>query len=59
LVVIAKKSQLSLITKTVKKIDNKSFLSVSQVMSVYGEGFDKIKGGEKIEWKSLKKFSKS
>lgn len=51
LVVIVRKSQLSEVTKLIKRIDNKAFISVTQAMSVYGKGFEQIKTGGKIEWK--------
>ncbi len=59
LVIILRKNQLSEVTKLIKKIDNKAFISVTQAMSVYGLGFDQIKSGGKIEWKKgLKQSSK-
>lgn len=51
LIVIAKKQQLGEINRLVKSIDQSAFMSVTQAMSVYGKGFDQIKGGGKIEWK--------
>jgi len=50
LVVLCRRSQLHDVTHIVKEIDNSAFISVSNVMSVYGRGFDQIKGG-KIQWK--------
>src|SRR5574344_1539061 len=49
LVVILRKSQLADISAIVKEIDNNAFISVSAVMSVYGQGFDQIKSG-KLLW---------
>jgi uncharacterized membrane-anchored protein YitT (DUF2179 family) len=46
LMVITRKSDLSLLLKMVKTVDPNAFLSVSLVTGVYGKGFDKIK--EKI-----------
>ncbi len=37
------------ISNIVKEIDRNAFMSVSTVMSVYGQGFDQFKGG-KISW---------
>ena len=56
LVVILRKSQLADISAIVKEIDNNAFISVSAVMSVYGQGFDQIKSG-KLIWKKKKKES--
>lgn len=50
LIVILRKNQLSEITRLIKSIDNKAFISVTQAMSVYGKGFEQIKEG-KIKWK--------
>lgn len=50
LVVIVRKGQLNEMTKMIKRVDSKAFISVTQAMSVYGQGFDQIKTG-KIEWK--------
>ncbi len=59
LVIVARKNQLTEINREIKKIDNTAFISVTQAMSVYGKGFEQIKGGNKIEWKKgLKKSSK-
>ena len=45
LMVITRKTDLNLLLKYVKSIDDDAFLSVSSVTSVYGKGFDTIKGG--------------
>ena len=54
LVVIARKHQLNEINKIVKNHDRSAFMSVTSTMSVYGRGFDELKGPEKIEWKRKK-----
>lgn len=54
LVVIARKHQLNDVNKIVKNIDRSAFMSVTPTMSVYGRGFDELKGPEKIEWKRKK-----
>ncbi len=54
-ITIARKYELNDIKKTVKNIDRDAFMSVAQTMSVYGRGFDEIKGVDKIEWKQIKK----
>jgi hypothetical protein len=43
--------------KTIKEIDEKAFTSVTQVQSVYGQGFDQIKAGGKIQWNKKQKES--
>lgn len=53
LIVVARKNRLADITRTVKGIDQKAFISVTQVMSVYGRGFEQLKEG-KISWKKKK-----
>ncbi len=55
LVVIARKHQLNAVNKIVKTLDRSAFMSVTSTMSVYGRGFDELKGPEKIEWKHKKK----
>ena len=56
LMVILRKTQLQEISAIVKDIDKKAFISVSTVMSVYGQGFDQIKGG-KMLWNKKQKES--
>lgn len=55
LVVIARKHQLNDVNKIVKNTDRSAFMSVTPTMSVYGRGFDELKGPEKIEWKRNRK----
>ena len=43
LMVITRKSDLSMMLKYIKQIDSQAFLSVSSVSGVYGKGFDTIK----------------
>ncbi len=43
LMVVARKSDLNLMLKYIKTIDNDAFLSVSSVTAVYGYGFDRYK----------------
>ncbi|MBQ7269705.1 MAG: YitT family protein [Bacteroidales bacterium] len=45
LMIITRRSDLNLFLRAIKSIDSRAFLSVSNVMGVYGEGFDAIKGG--------------
>ncbi len=56
LVVIIRKSQLADISAIVKDVDKDAFISVSAVMSVYGQGFDQIKDG-KLLWNKKQKES--
>ncbi len=57
LVIIARKSQLPEISRVIKETDSAAFISVTTVMSVYGEGFDQIKAGGKFKWKREEKVS--
>lgn len=57
LIVIARKHQLNDVNKIVKGIDRSAFMSVTPTMSVYGRGFDELKGPEKIQWKRNRKQS--
>ena len=54
LIVLARKQQLPQITASIKELDSKAFISVSSVMGVYGEGFDKVKS--KMKKGGLKKI---
>ena len=45
LMILARKTDLNLLLRYVKAIDPKAFISVSNVMGVYGLGFDTLKGG--------------
>ena len=56
LVVILRKSQLADISAIVKEIDNNAFISVSAVMSVYGQEKKKKKSG-KLLWNKKQKES--
>ena len=55
--VVVRKYCLSEVMKTIKDIDEKAFTSVTQVQSVYGQGFDQIKAGGKIKWNKKQKES--
>lgn len=56
LMVLTRKSDLSILLKLVKSIDSNAFLSVSSVSGVYGKGFDQIKEKVKLK-KDLSKES--
>ena len=43
LMVVTRRTDLNLLLKYVKSIDPDAFLSVANVMGVYGKGFDAIK----------------
>lgn len=53
LLIVVKRTQLQPLTKAIKNIDPKAFVSVSSASGVYGEGFEEMKTG--IDKKSLKK----
>lgn len=44
LVVVARKQQLAEISQAIMEVDNKAFISVCSAMSVYGNGFEMVKG---------------
>jgi len=54
LLVLVRKFQLHDVTKEIKKIDPRAFVSVSPASNVYGEGFDEIKTG--IERKKKQQY---
>lgn len=56
LLIVVRKNQLHDLTTVIKNIDPKSFISVSSASTVYGEGFDEIKTGVKLN--KLKKSPK-
>ncbi len=43
IMVIVRKSDMNLVYKVIKEIDNDAFMSVGSVSGVYGKGFDQIK----------------
>ena len=45
LLIVARKTQLSELTKAIKAIDSKAFVSICSVTGVYGEGFEEMKTG--------------
>lgn len=52
LLIVARKQQMHEIVQEVKKIDKHAFISISSANSVYGEGFEEIKTGLKINKKN-------
>ncbi len=57
LMVLTRKSDLSLLLRVVKTVDPDAFLSVSSVTGVYGKGFDRIKEKVKGQKEILSKES--
>ena len=51
LIIMVRKTQLSTITKAIKKIDPNAFVSVSSASAVYGEGFEEMKTGIELKKK--------
>ena len=45
LMVMLRRTELSLLVKAVKEIDSKAFVTVVPANNVYGEGFDQMKTG--------------
>lgn len=52
LLILISRKQLPELTKVIKEVDPKAFMSVSSTNNVYGEGFDEIKTGLKLKNKS-------
>lgn len=57
LLIIVRRTQLQLITRAIKNIDPKAFVSISSASGVYGEGFEEMKTGINRSGKTLKKSS--
>ncbi|MBR3441078.1 MAG: YitT family protein [Bacteroidales bacterium] len=51
LLILVRKPELHTITKLVKEIDPRAFVTVSSASTVYGEGFDEMKTGLKLRLK--------
>jgi len=51
LLVVISKKQLPELSRVIKEIDERAFMSVSPTGSVYGEGFEEIKAGVKLKKK--------
>ena len=52
LLILLNRKQLPGLTKVIKEVDPRAFMSVSSTNNVYGEGFDEIKTGFKRKNKS-------
>jgi len=50
IVVVTRKNEANAVYKIIKEVDHKAFISVANVMGVFGKGFEQIKTG-KITWK--------
>ena len=48
LLIISRKQQMNEVVHEIKNIDKKAFISISTAMSVYGEGFEEVKTGLKL-----------
>ena len=51
LLIMVRKPELHTITKVVKEIDPKAFVTVASASTVYGEGFDEMKTGINLKLK--------
>ena len=51
LLIMVRKPELHTLTRAVKEIDPKAFVTVSAASTVYGEGFDEIKTGINLKLK--------
>ncbi len=51
LLIVARKTEMNGILNEIKNIDKKAFISVSSAMSVFGEGFEEVKTGVKLNKK--------
>lgn len=51
LLIMVRKPELHTITKTVREIDPKAFVTVASASTVYGEGFDEMKTGINLKLK--------
>ena len=49
LLILISRKQLPELTKVIKEVDPKAFMSVSSTNNVYGEGFEEIKAGLKLK----------
>lgn len=58
LMILARKNETSDIYRIVKEVDSEAFISVANIMGVFGQGFDKIKAPRKIDPKNLLKKRK-
>lgn len=55
LLILLNQKQLPTLSRAIKDIDSKAFMSISPTNSVYGEGFEEIKAGVKVKKKKNNK----
>lgn len=55
LLIVARKNQMNEVVNEIKRIDKKAFISISTAMSVFGEGFEEVKTGLKVNKNRKKK----
>jgi len=53
LVILVRKNEINMFYRIIREIDSKAFISVANVMGVFGEGFEQIKTGSPL-WKKIK-----
>lgn len=53
--IVCRKNEMGMMMRAIKSVDSNAFISVANVMGVYGEGFDKYKIAGNKEIKSVKK----
>jgi uncharacterized membrane-anchored protein YitT (DUF2179 family) len=53
LVILVRKNETNMFYRIIREIDPKAFISVANVMGVFGEGFEQIKTGKSL-WKKVK-----
>ena len=46
---------MNAVVNSIKAIDNRAFISVSSAKSVYGEGFEEVRSGVKLNKKKKEK----
>lgn len=51
LLILINQNQLAPLTRTIKEIDPRAFMSISPTRNVYGEGFEEIKAGVQLKKK--------
>lgn len=49
LLILCRRSEMSLLTHKIKEVDSRAFVAVTPVKDVYGEGFEEIKTGIKFK----------
>ncbi len=55
LLILINQAQLSALSRVIKEIDPRAFMSISPTHNVYGEGFDEIKTGVQLKKKQKRK----